>query len=1061
VKQASVYAPVQELFSQTADKFSGSLAVDNGRRRVTYGELEARAEKLAGALSVLGISSDSIVSIFVADPIEIITGILATLKAGGIFCPLDPTFPEQRLRVMFETVSPAWCVTESKFLSKLQKVVEGMTPAPKIILVDEGPTGACNGNALHLDDDMFRSRPAKLTNYSDPDAACSIYFTSGSTGKPKAIVGRLKGIDHFIKWEIEAVGVGPGTRVTQLVSPSFDGFLKDVFVPLCAGGVVCAPESRDIVLDAARLVDWLDVEQLEVLHCVPSVFRSIINQGLKSSYFEAMKCVVLVGEPLYPADVKRWMEVFGQRIKLMNIYGPTETTLVKCFYEIKAEDVDRPSIPIGKPIRGAAAMVVDQHSQPCGIGDVGEIYIRTPYRSHGYYGQPGLTKEVFIQNPFNDDPADIIYKTGDFGRLLEDGNLEFLGRRDYQVKVRGVRVELGEIENLLRGHESVADVAVVDRDDSEGNKFLVAYVTMTNGTGSEHLRQHLAERLPVEMMPSAFVELAQLPRTLNGKVDRKALPTFEVVQAEREIEDSGPRSPIEEILAGIWCDVLKLPAVGRTENFFNLGGHSLLVTHVILRVRDTLKVELPVRSMFEAPTIAQLSELIQEQISEGKQSELTAIETIPRDGELPLSYSQQRMWFFEHLAGESASFHIPLGVRLKGRLNMAALGQTFGEIIRRHESLRTVFPAVDDQPVQVIQPPSKFNLPLIDLGGLSDEVREQQAARLAQEETLRRFDLAEGPLLRLMLLRMSIDDHIVICTMHHIIGDGQSFEVVISEMSRLYGAFADGQPSPLAELSVQYADYAAWQRQWLQGEVLETRLAYWRKQLEDAPRKLSLPQRRVHPRVQAFKGARQEVNFSAEVTEGLRELSRREGVTLLMTMLSGFVLMLNQYTGDEDIVVGSAYANRERAEAEKLIGILVNVLVLRVDLSGVVTFKDVLRRVRDVCLDAYTYQMPPELLREDFNSRGAEADRLFDVWFQLEREEREKLEMEGLESEWYRVHKEETKFEMSMMFSEHKDEIKGVFEYDVELFDEEMMTEMRQSYVGLLEQAIAEPDRRL
>jgi hypothetical protein len=419
------------------------------------------------------------------------------------------------------------------------------------------------------------------------------------------------------------------------------------------------------------------------------------------------------------------------------------------------------------------------------------------------------------------------------------------------------------------------------------------------------------------------------------------------------------------------------------------------------------------------------------------------------------------MWFFEHMTGGTGAFNIALGVRLKGQLNVAALGQTFGEIIRRHESLRTIFPAVDDQPVQVIQPPSKFNLPLIDLGGLTDEVREQQAARLAQEETLRRFDLAKGPLVRPTLLRMSIDDHIVICTMHHIIGDGQSFEVVISEMSRLYGAFADGQPSPLAELSVQYADYAAWQRQWLQGEVLETRLAYWRKQLEDAPRRLSLPQQRSRPKVQRFSGAKHYIKMSAEQTEALRELSRREGMTLFMTMLSGFILLLNRYTGDEDIVVGSTYANRERAEAEKLIGILVNTLVLRIDLSGADTFRDIMRRVREVCLDSYTYQVPPELLREDLGKRGEERERLFDVWFQLEKERKEKFDMKGLEVTPYVEGKEVTRLELSMGLGEREEGIVGMLEYDDALFTAETTARMLEDYYTLLSMMAADPERSL
>ena len=1046
MKQVSEYAAVQDLFDRAAARFGSSPAIDNGVRRVTYTELQTEVEHLANVLAQQGVAESSIVGIFLSDSSGIICSILATLKAGGVFCPLDPAFPEKRLRTMFETVAPKWCITQSRFHDQLQRVVGSLDFAPQIILLDELP--AVDGFSRVI-------RP------SNPDAPCSIYFTSGSTGKPKAILGRLKGIDHFIAWEIETVDARPGTRVSQLAAPSFDGFLKDAFVPLCSGGVVCAPESRDVILDAWSLADWLDVEQVEILHCVPSVFRAMINQGLNSRYFEALRCVVMTGEHLYPADVKRWMDVFGERIKLFNIYGTTETSLSKFAYEVKPEDVERSSIPVGKPIKGAAMMVIDQYGQPCGEGDVGEIYIRTPYRSFGYYGEPELTEQVFIPNPFNHDPTDIVHKTGDYGRLLKGGDLEHLGRRDQQVQVRGVRVELGEIENLLRAHQAVADVAVIDRDDSDGNKFLVAYVTMANGTGSGVLREYLAQQLPETMLPSAFVELDRLPRTLNGKIDRKALPALEVMQAEREVGEATPRGPVEEIVAGIWSEVLKLPVVGRSDHFFNLGGHSLLVTHVIMRVRDILKVELPIRSVFEAPTVAEFAELINKQVGEGKQGELSEIERVSREAELPLSYSQQRMWFYEHLASGSASFHIPLGVRLKGQLNHAALEQTFGEIIRRHESLRTVFPAVYDRPVQVIKEPRRFKLPIVDLSSLPNEERQQRAAQLAQQEAVRRFDLADGPLVRPALLRMSDADHIVICTMHHIIADGQSFEVVIAELSQLYAAVNDGRPSPVPELNVQYVDYAAWQRQWLEGGEMERRLGYWRKQLADAPRRMSLPQQQTRRKVQGFRGARQDVTLMPELVERVKELTRREGMTLLMTLLAAYVLLLKRYTGDEDIVVGSTYANRERPEAAKVIGILANTLVFRVSLAGAESFREVMQRVRAMCLDAYSHQLTPELLREDLAKRGEERDRLFDVWFQFEREEREKLELPGLETEWYRVHQPEPKFELSLMLGEVKEQIVGLLEYDTDLYDDETMTEMVKNYIRLLEQAVTDPDGRL
>ena len=1043
------YESIQEMFSRTAEKYGPQVAIERGGERVSYGELEAASNRLANFLLDQGVSRGTMVGLFTDNPIQVICGILGVLKAGAVFVPLDPTFPEQRLRGMSERVQPGWYVTERKYLGKLEQVWAGADGTAKVICVDDAESEFARYARI--------DRPAVI---SDPEAPCSIYFTSGSTGRPKAILGRLKGIDHFIRWEMEAVGATVGTRVSQLASPSFDGFLKDAFVPLCAGGVVCAPESRSIVLEGWRLADWLDIEQIEVLHCVPSVFRSLLNEELNDKYFEAMKSVVLTGEPLYPTDVKRWMNVFGDRIKLLNIYGNTETTLSKFYYEVKPEDVERPSIPVGKPMDGASVLIVDSSGESCGLGAVGEVYIQTPHRSLGYYDDPELTKKVFIQNPFSADIVDIVYRTGDYGRRIKGGDLELLGRRDQQVQVRGVRVELGEIENLLRAHETVADVAVIDRDDAQGNKYLVAYVTMNNGTGSEQLRQYLSEQLPETMLPSAFVELDQLPRTLNGKLDRKALPALELLQAEKEMGEAGPRGPVEEIVAGIWCEVLRLPAVGRHGNFFNLGGHSLLVTQVLSRVREFLKVELPVRSLFETPTIEGFSQLVEEQISAGKQIELSTIGRAEREGELPLSHPQQRMWFFEQLANGSGAFNIALGVRLQGRLNVTALEQTFGEIIRRHEGLRTVFPAVNDQPVQIIQPPTQFHLPVADLSRLETTEREPEASRLAQEETLRRFDLGIGPLVRPTLLRLSEDEHVIICTMHHIIGDGQSLEVIVAEMSQLYSGFAQGRQSGLAELSVQYVDYAAWQRQWLTGEVLEERLNYWRRQLADAPERMSLPQRRARPKVQRFGGARHQLVLTAEQTEVLRELSRREGMTLFMTMLSGFVLLLNLYTDDEDIVVGSAYANRERAEAERLIGILTIPLVLRVNLNRAVTFLDIMKRVRDVCLDAYAYQVPPELLREDLAKRGDDRDRLFDVWFQFEKEQKEKFEMSGMDATILETI-EVTRFELSITLAEGAERITGKLEYDDNIFTAETTEQMSKDYMNLLALMAEDPDQQL
>jgi amino acid adenylation domain-containing protein len=851
--------------------------------------------------------------------------------------------------------------------------------------------------------------------------------------------------------------------VSQLASPSFDGFLKDVFVPLCSGGTACAPESRDVMLDAARLAEWLDNERIEVLHCVPSVFRSLLNEKLESGYFKALKYVVLTGEPLYPADVKRWIDTFGERIKLLNIYGTTETSLSKLAYEVRPEDVERPSIPVGKPIKGSAVMLMDVAGKPCRQGTVGEIYIRTPYRSFGYYEDPELTGRVFVQNPFSQDPNDLVHKTGDYGRLLEDGNLEHLGRRDQQVQIRGVRVELGEIENLLRAHSAVADVAVVDRDDAEGNKFLVAYLTLTNGTGSNHLREYLAERLPPTMLPSAFVELEQLPRTLNGKIDRKALPALELTQST-DGDKIEQLTPIEEIVAGIWCEVLRLPRVSREGNFFNLGGHSLLATQVTHRIRDSFKIELPVRSVFESPTVAQLAAVIESALSEGSSSATSPIEPVSRDGKLPLSFAQQRLWFQEELARGTSTFHIDLGMTLDGPLNQAALEQTFNEICRRHENLRTSFPMIDGELVQLVQPFSRLTLPTVDLSHLDEAERDAIDARVAQAALDQPFDLETGPLVRIAMIRHSEQKHSVVCVLHHIVSDGWSRGILIREVSALYQAFGSGEPSPLSELKIQYGDFAVWQRARLQGEALEHELTFWKEHLAGAPALLDLPTDRPRPTVQTYRGGAETVTFSPELSQRLRALSHKQGTTMFMLLLAAFQTLLHRYTNEDDIVVGTTVANRERSEIEPLIGFFVNMLAQRADCSGNPTFLELLNQVRNTTLKTYAHQTAPfeKLVQELRPKRNAGYLPLFQAVFSLHNQPTlTELALAGLTLSVPQREVSTTQIDLLLDLADSSEGLFGAVQYNTDLFDSTTIVQMIEHLRNLLEAIVEDPGQRL
>lgn len=602
---------IQEMFEAAVQRYGANPAVLSSQGRLTYLELDQKANNLANFLLEQGVAPGSLIGILVDDTVEAIAAILAILKIAGAYFPVDPTLPDARLAAMIEQARPEWFVVDAQHLERVDAITDQVGLSPNIILMNEPEFAtAIAGQSRRLRPIHGFARyenPLPVKVAADPEQMCYVYFTSGSTGKPKGIAGRLKGIDHFIRWEIETLGISEGVRVSQLLPLTFDGSVRDLFIPLCAGGAVCVPDSKQMILDTPRLIQWLDEYEINLIHCVPSLFRALINGAPQADQLKALRHIVMAGEAVMPADVGRWTQTFGERVQLVNLYGTSETTLAKFSYLIKESDKDRASIPVGKPLPGARALVLDSKGRICPPGTVGEIYIRTPYRSLGYINQPELTSAVFVQNPLNDDPQDLVHKTGDLGRILEDGNFEFVGRKDDQVKIRGMRVELGEIENLLREHAAVRDVAVIDREDASHNKFLCAYV-VTEGTMNGELRELVASRLPDYMVPSAFIVMEKLPRTLSGKVDRRALPSMD--QASESREFFAPRTDVEEVIASVWAEVLGLKRVSIRDNFFQLGGHSLLATQVVSRIREALQVEAPLSVLFEGTTVEKFAQLL-------------------------------------------------------------------------------------------------------------------------------------------------------------------------------------------------------------------------------------------------------------------------------------------------------------------------------------------------------------------------------------------------------------------------------------------------------------------
>ncbi|HEX6910169.1 MAG TPA: condensation domain-containing protein, partial [Longimicrobium sp.] len=828
----------------------------------------------------------------------------------------------------------------------------------------------------------------------------------------------------------------------------FDASVTDLFTPLCAGGtLVMAP--RDALIPGPELVEMLRARRVTHAKFTPSALAALPFAPLPE-----LEVVMTGGEACAAELVARWAP--GRRF--VNGYGPTEgsvrVTAVDC-----ADGTRTP--PLGRPLANTRVYVLDAHGRPVPVGVAGELCIGGVQVARGYLGRPALTAEKFIPDAFGLEPGGRLYRSGDRVRYRHDGSLEFLGRTDFQVKIRGYRIETGEVEAVLRDHPAVRDAAVVAREDVPGDRRLVAYAVPRGDAAptAQALRDAARERLPEYMVPAAFVLLERLPVTSTGKVDRAALPA-----PEREGPGeryAAPRTPAEETLAGIWAEVLHVERVGVHDNFFELGGHSLLGTRVVSRVREVFGVEPGLRALFEAPTVAGLAARVDALRRAGEPAPPPLV-PVERTGALPLSLIQERFWFLSSMPG-SGSYVIPAVVRLGGALDVPALERALGEVVRRHEALRTSFGEADGAPVQVIAPFTGFALAVEDVSHLGPDAREAELLGRALDDAGQPFDLAAGPLFRASLLRLADDEHALLLAMHHVVSDGWSLGVFHRELAALYAAYRDGRESPLDALPVQYADYAAWQAAQLRGDVLEAQLAYWRARLAGAPALLELPTDFPRPAVQAYRGGYEHLALGPELLQGLRALGRAEGATLYMVGLAAFQVLLARYGAGEDVVVGSPIAGRTRPEVEPLIGFFVNTLALRTDLSGDPPFREVLRRVRETTLGAYDHQDLPfeKLVAELQPERSLSYSPLFQVTFAADDALSSTLEMDGLRVEPVEADAGTIKVDLALTLSPSADGLAAGLAYRTDLFEHATAARMLAHLRRVLEQAVADPAVRL
>ncbi|MEG4111235.1 MULTISPECIES: amino acid adenylation domain-containing protein [unclassified Microcoleus] len=1037
---------IHQLFEAQVEQTPDAMAVVYEDKQLTYRELNGRANQLAHYLQKLGVGPEVLVGIFVERSLEMMVGLLAILKAGGAYVPLDPAYPKERLGFMLSDSQVSVLLTQEKLLTRLP---------------EQGAYAICLDTGWGL---ISQESEKNLNSGVNAANLAYIIYTSGSTGKPKGTMIVHQGLVNYLSWCIKAYAVADGVGSPVHSSIGFDATITSLFSPLLVGQrVVFLPEKQEIEALSAVLCSQSNFSLVKITPAHLALLSELLPSKQAAGQTRAL---IIGGEALSKKSISFW-QTHAPETRLINEYGPTETVVGCCIYEVPAQTSLSGLVPIGRPIANTQLYILDRSLQPVPIGVTGELHIGGDGLARGYLNRTELTTQKFIPNPFSNQPGERLYKTGDLARYLPDGNIEFLGRIDNQVKIRGFRIELGEIEAVLMQNRAVQDAVVIDQEYDLNDKRLVAYVVPSQEQvlSISELRRDLKQKLPEHMIPSAFVQLEAVPLTPNGKVDRRALPVPDGTRSNLEETFVPHLTPFEEVLAGIWSEVLRLEWVGIHDNFFELGGHSLLATQVISRVREAFGVELPLHTLFEEPTLAGLAKSVETASRAEEKGSLQGlpISLISREGDLPLSFAQQRLWFLDQLMSGTPLYNLPNALGLKGSLNVTALEQSLSEIVRRHEALRTTFSAVNGQPIQVIHPAVTLLLPIVDLRELPETEREVEAQRLATEEAQRPFDLVNQQLFRVKLLHLAEEEHLLLLTMHHIVSDGWSLGVFMGELTALYEAFSTEKSSPLPELPIQYADFAAWQNEWLVGEVLEVQLNYWKRHLGGQLPVLDLPTDRPRPPVQTYRGARQSLELPKKSSDALKALSQQEGVTLFMTLLAVFQILLYRYTGQEDVIVGSPIANRNRVEVEGLIGFFVNTLVLRTELSGEPSFRELLGRVREVALGAYAHQdLPFEKLVEELQlERDLSRNPLFQVMFVLQNAPISALEFRGLSLTPLEVHNGTAKFDLTLELEESAEGIRGWFEYNTDLFDTLTITRMTNHFQTLVEGIVDNPEQRL
>jgi len=1029
-------------FEKIVSKYPDRIAIKSRDQTLTYTELNRQANRLARSIIDQVGNKPQPIALFLENVAPLIAATLGVLKTGKFVVLLDPSFPDSRNAAILEA-SQAKVVISNRQNAPL---LSGTAKRDYRLMEIESANSGISADDLRLS--------------VAPNELAFLVYTSGSTGQPKGVMQDHRSRLHQFMWGTNTYHICDHDRSSLLTSGTSSAAVVSLWTLLNGAMLLPFDVRREGV---NRLASWLLRERISICVISSPLFRSFCETLPGNEGFPDLRLIRLSSETAFKTDFDLYKKHFSPNCILANGLSATETGALADYFMDQDTEIPGNEIPVGYPLEDVEILVLDDQNNRLGPNRVGEIAVKSRYLSSGYWRRPDLTGEKFRPDP--DGTGARLYLTGDLGLMLPDSCLFHKGRKDSRVKIRGYGVEIDEVENALREYPGVNQGAVLARQNELGEACLVAYFTCREqpGPSVSEVRRFLRGKFPDYMVPSAFVMLDAVPTTPSGKLDRDALPDPKNSRPDLNTSPVAPRTSNEEKLVKIWAKELRIDHIGTHDNFFDLGGDSLLAIRVISQIHDDLQGELSLSNFFETPTVAALASYLETLHSPRDGAEMFSIRPASRDTELLPSFAQQSLWFIDQLEPGSPAYNLFSATKLRGPVNVLALEQSFNELIRCHESLRTVFKWVNGQPFQIIVPALTIALPVVDLRDITSPIeREAEIRRLSTAEARRPFDLERGPLLRATLLRLTEDTYVLFLTLHHIIFDGWSREVLVRELSTAYECFSSGRPALLPALPIQYADFAQWQRQSLQGKAFEEQLAYWKKQLEDLSI-LKLPSDRPRPAVRTFKGARQFLTLPEDIFAGLKILGRQEGVTLFMTLLAVYLTLLHRYTGQNDIGIGSPISGRNRSELEGLIGLFLNMLVLRTDLSGNPTFRELLSRVRKVCLEAYANQEVPfeRIVQELQPERSLSHNPLFQVTFALQNTPTCPLKLAGVTTQDLELGSGIASFDLHLFMIEHETTLTGWLVYNTDLFDASSIARLVSHFQILLEGIVANPDERI